>query len=143
MGLGETHVMMELFTKTLRSLAFVVAASLLLFSCSERRSGETPDSAVSFVDKVWRVSNSSSVAPGTLYVFLSEGTLVITSPNSKPALGRWKYEDGSFTMVEEGVPYKVDVLKLSKDEFRIRSNNPGEPVEITLVPTGVLSPNVR
>lgn len=143
MGLGETHVMIELFTKTFRSLAFVVAASLLLFSCSERRSGETPDSAVSFVDKVWRVSNSSSVAPGTLYVFLSEGTLVITSPNSKPALGRWKYEDGSFTMVEEGVPYKVDVLKLSKDEFRIRSNNPGEPVEITLVPTGVLSPNVR
>ena len=48
-----------------------------------------------------------------------------------------------FTMAEEGVPYKVDVLKLSKDEFRIRSNNPGEPVEITLVPTGVLSPNVR
>jgi hypothetical protein len=143
MGLGETHVMIELLTKTLRSLAFVVAASLLLFSCSERHSGETPDSAVSFVNRVWRVSNSSSVAPGTLYVFLSEGTLVITSPNSKPALGRWKYEDGAFTMVEEGVPYKVDVLKLSKDEFRIRSNNPGEPVEITLVPTGVLSPNVR
>ena len=143
MGLGETHVMIELLTKTLRSLAFVVAASLLLFSCSKRHSGETPDSAVSFVNRVWRVSNSSGVAPGTLYVFLSEGTLVITSPNSKPALGRWKYEDGSFTMVEEGVPYKVDVLKLSKDEFRIRSNNPGEPVEITLVPTGVLSPNVR
>jgi hypothetical protein len=143
MGLGETHVMIELLTKTLRSLAFVVAASLLLFSCSERHSGETADSAVSFVNRVWRVSNSSSVAPGTLYVFLSEGTLVITSPNSKPALGRWKYEDGAFTMVEEGVPYKVDVLKLSKDEFRIRSNNPGEPVDITLVPTGVLSPNVR
>jgi hypothetical protein len=92
---------------------------------------------------VWRVSESSSVAPGTLYVFLSEGTLIITSPNSKPALGRWKYEGGALTMVEEGVPYKVDVLKLSKEEFRIRSNNPGEPVEITLVPAGVLSPNVR
>jgi hypothetical protein len=92
---------------------------------------------------VWRVRESSSVALGTLYVFLSEGTLVITSSNSKPALGRWKYEDGALTMVEEGISYKVDILKLSKDEFRIRNNNPGEPVEITLVPAGVHLFNVR
>ena len=98
MGLGETHVMTALATKMLQYLAFVVAASLGFFSCSERPapakpdSGETADSAGSFVNTVWRVSESSSVAPGTLYVFLSEGTLVITSPNSKPALGRWKYE---------------------------------------------------
>jgi hypothetical protein len=145
MGLGETHVMTALATKMLQYLAFVVAASLGFFSCSERPapakpdSGETADSAGSFVNTVWRVSESSSVAPGTLYVFLSEGTLVITSPNSKPALGRWKYEGGALTMVENGIPYKVDVLKLSKNEFRIRSNNPGKPVEITFVPAGVLS----
>ena len=42
-------------------------------------------------------------------------------------------------MVEDGIPYKVDVLKLSKKEFRIRSHNPGKPVEITFVPAGVLS----
>ena len=94
----------------LQHIAFVVAACLLFCSCSERpapaerRSGETADSAGSFVNTVWRVSESSSVARGTLYVFLSEGTLVITSRNSKPALGRWKYEDRAFTMVEEGVP---------------------------------------
>jgi hypothetical protein len=141
--------MIEVLTKTARHIAFLGAASLLLFSCSERppsterRSGETTDAAVSFVDKVWRVSESSGVAAGTLYVFLSEGTLVITSPNSKPALERWKYEGGALTMVEEGIPYKVDILKLTKDEFRIRSNNPGEPVEVTLVPASVLSPTVR
>jgi len=124
MGLAETHVMAELLTKMLRGVAFVVVAmSLVLFSCSEHRSGDTADSAVSFVNTVWRVSNSSSVAPGTLYVFLSEGTLVITSPNNKPALGWWKYEGGALTMVEEGISYKVDILKLGKDEFRIRSNN--------------------
>jgi hypothetical protein len=33
------------------------------------------------------VSTSTRVAPGQLYVFLSEGTLLITSPHSKPALG--------------------------------------------------------
>lgn len=49
-----------------------------------------------------------------------------------------KYEDGALTMVEDCIPYKVDVLKLSKNEFRIRSNNPGEPVEITFAPAGLL-----
>jgi len=140
--------MTELLTM-LRCLTFVAAASLFLSSCSERpvpaegRSGETVNSPASFVNKVWRVSESSSVALGSLYVFLSEGTLVITSPNSKPALGTWKYEGGALTMVEEGIPHKVDILNLSEDKFRIRSNNPGEPVEITLVPAGVPSPNVR
>jgi hypothetical protein len=124
----------------LRDLAFIIAAGLLLSGCSEQvsltecRAEETGDSALSFVNKVWRVHESSSVAPGMLYVFLSEGTLVIASPNGKPALGRWKYEGGTFAMVEEGIPYKTDILKLSKDEFKIRSNNPGGPVEITLVP---------
>ncbi|MGH8770286.1 MAG: hypothetical protein ACREV2_03770 [Burkholderiales bacterium] len=80
------------------------------------------------------MSESSGVAPGTLYVFLGEGTLVIASPNGKPALGMWKYENAALIMVEEGIPYQVDVVKLSKDEFRIRSNNPGKPVEITLIP---------
>ena len=37
-------------------------------------------------------------------------------------------------MVEEGVPYQVDVLNVSHDEFRIRSHNPGKPAEIMFVP---------
>jgi hypothetical protein len=36
-------------------------------------------------------------------------------------------------MVEEGIPYEIDVLELSADEFTIRSHNPGEAVVITLV----------
>ena len=150
--------MAKKFTKMLRDVAFVMMAGLLLSGCTqqpttterttataspaatERRSDETKDAAVSFVNKVWRVRESSSVAPGQLYVFLSEGTLVFASPNGKPAFGTWKYEGGALTMVEEGIPYKTDILKLSKDEFRIRSNNPGGAVEITLVPAEELSP---
>jgi hypothetical protein len=37
-------------------------------------------------------------------------------------------------MVEEGIPYKVDILKLTPDELSIRMHNPGEPVTLTLVP---------
>ncbi len=121
-----------------KKVACVVTVFLSLSGCSkpestiEQRSNDP--SEASFVNKVWRVRESSSVAPGQLYVFLSEGTLVITSPNGKPAFGTWKDEGGALTMVEEGIPYKTDILKLSKDEFRIKSHNPGEPVEITLVP---------
>jgi major membrane immunogen (membrane-anchored lipoprotein) len=44
MGQDETHVITELLTKMRRGLTFVVAASLLLLSCSEGRSSETADS---------------------------------------------------------------------------------------------------
>jgi hypothetical protein len=150
--------MAKQFTKMPRDVAFVMMAGLVLSGCTqqpttserttpttsptamERRSDETKDAAVSFVNKVWRVRESSGVAPRQLYAFLSEGTLVMASPNGKPALGTWKYEGGALTMVEEGIPYKTDILKLSKDEFRIRSNNPGGAVEITLVPAEGSSP---
>ncbi len=80
------------------------------------------------------MQSSNAVASGQLYVFLSEGTLVIASPNGTPALGRWKQEGQTFTMVEEGISYAVEILELTQDRFRIRMRNPGEPVEMTLVP---------
>lgn len=89
--------------------------------------------SVNFVNRVWQVRSSSSVEPGMLYVFLSEGTLLIASDHGTPSLGAWKYESGKLTIVEEGLPHTVDVLQLSADQFRIRVNNPGEPVEIEFV----------
>ena len=34
----------------------------------------------------------------------------------------------------KSIPYQVDVLNLSRDEFKIRSHKPGKPAEITFVP---------
>ncbi len=97
-----------------------------------------PPSPATFVNRVWRVADSTAVAPGQLYVFLSEGTLVMTAPSGTPSLGRWRRDGDGFTMIEEGRPYRVDILALSDAEFRIRSHNPGQPVDIRLVPaTGV------
>ncbi|MBA3725559.1 MAG: YbaY family lipoprotein [Armatimonadetes bacterium] len=96
-----------------------------------------PGGEAGFVDKVWRVSESLGVAPGQLYVFLSEGTLVIASPNGTPSLGTWKYEGGALTMTEEGISRKVDILTLTNDVFKIRIHSPGEPLSITLVPAKV------
>jgi hypothetical protein len=87
-----------------------------------------------FVNKVWEVSLSTGVAPGMLYVFLSDGTLVMTSKNSRPTLGAWTYQAGTLAMIEDGQQYQVDILGLSNEEFRIRSKHPGGSVEIALVP---------
>lgn len=87
-----------------------------------------------FVDRVWRVRETSAGEPGATYAFLSDGTLVIDSPNGTPMHGKWSFADGALTMVEEGIPYRVEILGLEAGVFRIRSHNPGEPVDITLVP---------
>jgi len=93
-------------------------------------------SPVTFVNRVWRVADATAAAPGQLYVFLSEGTLVMTSPAGTPSLGTWRSDGDGFTMVEDGRPYRVDILALTEEEFRIRSHNPGQPVDIRLVPAG-------
>lgn len=129
-----------------QSGAVILVASLLVSACSRRtdtveRRGEGPgDRAPGFVNKVWTVGRSSAVAAGTLYVFLSEGTLIIASSTGKPMVGSWKYEGEVLTIVEEGIAYRVDILSLSDKEFRISSHNPGQPVDITLVPAEVMHP---
>ena len=93
-----------------------------------------------FVNKVWTVAESKQVAPGDTRVFLSDGTLVMTSPHATPAFGSWRYADGRLTIVEEGQEYPVDILDLSESAFRIRMLSPGEPVEILFAPAEQLPP---
>lgn len=90
-----------------------------------------------FINKVWEVSLSTGVAPGTLYVFLSDGTLAITSPGSKATFGAWTYKKGKLTMIEQSQEYKTDILTLNHEELRLKSHNPGGSVEIVLVPARV------
>lgn len=123
------------------ALLSVVAMLLLLSACSKPAPVTAVEPVVhpaevkaSFINRVWKVSKSPSIEIGQLYVFLSEGTLVVASPHGKPSFGTWTYKGGKLTMVEEGIAYKVDILDLSRDQFRISSNNPGGSVQITLVP---------
>ncbi|MFC3551385.1 hypothetical protein ACFOLC_10225 [Lysobacter cavernae] len=97
----------------------------------------TPAAAVdpaAFVGKVWRVKEASAVEPGTTYAFLADGTLVIDSPNGTPLYGQWTFADGALTLVEEGLSYPADILKLDAGAFHLRSHNPGGAVDIQLVP---------
>ena len=131
---------MQLLSRTLRYHLCGLVLACLATNCSEpkpppERATEHGTSAPSgFVDQVWKVSESTSVAPGTLYVFQSDGKLLVTSPGSAPAVGSWKMENGALTMIEEGLSYPTDILESGPNVLRLRSHNPGEPVEITLVP---------
>lgn len=118
-----------------------IASVLVLGACSRSEPATPPVAAAApgtvnapadFVDRVWRVQASSAVEPGMLYVFLSDGTLVIAAHGSTPTLGKWRYENGALTMIEEGQSYPTDIVALSAGQFTIRSHNPGTPVEITL-----------
>jgi hypothetical protein len=114
------------------------AAALVLYGCSAPEPSP-PDSSTtttagaaspSFVNTVWVVAESKDVAVGELRVFLSDGTLVMTSPHATPAFGQWRYTDGNLTITEEGLDYRTEILELSESAFRIRMLSPGEPVEI-------------
>ncbi len=93
-----------------------------------------PAPPATFVNRVWRAVEANGEPRDALYVFLSGGTLVITSPTGTPMVGRWAHVGERVTMVEEGVEHTADILTLTAEEFRIRSYNPGEPVELRFVP---------
>ena len=120
---------------------------VLLIACSRpdasilERAEASPDPASIFINRVWQVRASSAVEVGTLYTFLSGGTLVIASPHGTPSLGSWSYARDTLTLVEEGLSHPADVLTLAPGEFRIRVRSPGPPVDITLTPAEIPPPD--
>ena len=122
-------------------VAALVAACV---ACAPRPAAEqapAPDAAPTaqpanpralFVDIDWRVVSSSAVAVGTRYRFGSDGSLRIQAAGSTLGLGRWTFDDGKLVMVEEGIAYPTEILRLDTGHFTIRSHNPGTPVDIAM-----------
>jgi len=129
----------------MKSRILLVLCLLLAAGCAKKKEPAQPAQSAApaadvathavtpaFAGKTWKVTQSSAVAPGTTYEFKERGTLVVTTPGSPPLTGSWAWSEGNLTMTEEGITYPTDILTLDDHTFRIRSNNPGEPVEITL-----------
>ncbi len=120
----------------------VVAALLALAACAQKETPaplavpapEPAAAAPSFVNRVWSVAESKQVEVGSLRSFLSDGTLVMTSPNSTPAFGTWRRDGQGLVITEEGQDYDTDILALTANSFRIRMHSPGDPVEIRFEP---------
>ena len=87
-----------------------------------------------FANRVWKVAKGSAGDPGTFYVFLSDGSMLIASPHGTPSLASWHYSGEVLTMVEEGLPHPATVLQSTPDTLAIRIVGSGEPVEMTFVP---------
>ena len=85
-----------------------------------------------FAGKTWKVTASSAGNVGATYEFREDGALVIRSEGSTPLEGTWSWNEGALTLVEEGNSYPTDILALDDSTFSIRSNNPGQPVELTM-----------
>lgn len=85
-----------------------------------------------FTNRVWVVEASNAVAVGSVYVFLGDRTLVLTSPGGTPAFGRWVFERGELAIVEDGLAYPVDILQAKGDHLRLRIHGPGDPVTLEL-----------
>lgn len=101
-----------------------------------------PDAIETLTSQVWQVTASRAVAAGSLYVFLADGTLLVGTPGSTLARGRWRSEGGGLVMVEESQSHPAEVLELRRDRLRLRSHNPGSPVEMTLQPVAAAAPPV-
>jgi len=87
------------------------------------------------VNTVWRVT-SGNRAPGTLFVFLSNGTLMMTSCVEVYRLATWRSETTDrLTIVEDTtVQYTADILALSQDRLSLRLNLRSEQVELRFEP---------
>jgi hypothetical protein len=85
------------------------------------------------VNTVWRVT-SGNRAPGTLFVFLSNGTLMMTSCVEVYRLATWRAESTDrLTIVEDPpVQYTADIQALSENRLNLRLNLRSEQVDLTL-----------
>ncbi len=149
-GRGARTLEYEREDLMIRSATTFIVAVVLFAGCGPMERSETAsarDSALTpapattqapvspgFVNRVWEVVDSTDVQTGSMYVFLSDGTLVMTAPGSKPAFGAWKLSPSGLAMIEEGVEYETEILALEPGEFRLRSKNPGGAAEFRMAP---------
>ncbi|MCX5752264.1 MAG: hypothetical protein NTW97_01325 [Candidatus Krumholzibacteria bacterium] len=110
-----------------RFVAGIVMGLSILLAAVPCNSGEESKSSgtlqpTKLVNKVWAVADSPGGPSGDLYVFLSEGTLVIASAEAaRPIVGRWSWDGHRLTMSETSMPYRADILSLTDTEFRFRA----------------------
>ena len=123
------------------ALSILLPAAACNSGEQSKSSGMLPPTKL--VNKVWAVAQSPGGPSGDLYVFLSEGTLVIASAEAAgPVVGRWSWDGHKLTMSETSMPYTAEILSLTDSEFRFRADywNLGSG-EFLLVPAPQMMPD--
>ena len=88
------------------------------------------------VGTVWRIASPTGRPFGSFYIFLPNGTLVMTSCVETYRLATWQTEGTDRLTIAEDptVSYTADILALSENSLRLRLNLRSEQVEIAFDP---------
>ena len=88
------------------------------------------------VSTVWRITSPAGRPLGSFYIFLPNGTLVMTSCVETYRLATWQAETTDRLTIAEDptVRYIADILALSQDSLSVRLNLRNEQVELTFEP---------
>ncbi len=99
------------------------------------------------MNTVWRVTAPTSRAPGSFYIFLADGTLVMTSCVETYRLATWQRADeDTLTIIEDrATQYDADVAQPNDRELRLRLKLVSETVDLTLMRAAVpyVCPDLR
>ncbi len=104
---------------------------VLLVGCGPPRAGETqaPQDALrqpQFVSKVW-LATDPSAAPGTLRIFLPNGTLLMDSCGETYRLAEWRtVGERRLEWTEDTARIEAQITRLTDDELQLRLQLVGE-----------------
>ena len=113
--------------------SFWACALLLVAGCTSPPPA-APASTDRLINKVWRITSPPDRAPGSFYIFLSDGTLVMTSCVETYRLATWRADGVSRLMIAEdpGVQYPAEIRDVRDREAHLRLILKSEQVELTL-----------
>lgn len=132
--------------RRLLSAVFVWFALWGLASCSQRQGSIDPPARTEstapspsttesrLTGKVWLVTAQAGRAPGSLYIFLADGTLMMTSCVEAYRLAAWQLQGDERLLVTEDptTSYIVRVVDLGERDLRLRLELVGENVDLEL-----------
>jgi hypothetical protein len=132
--------------RRLLSAVFVLFALWGLASCLQRQGSTDPPARTEsaapspsttesrLTDKVWLVTAPAGRAPGSLYIFLADGTLMMTSCVETYRLATWHLQGDDRLLVTEDptTGYIARVMDVSERDLRLRLELVGENVYLEL-----------
>ncbi len=99
------------------------------------------------IDKVWRVTAPEGRPPGSFYVFLSNGTLIMTSCVETYRLAQWTLEPpASLTITEDPITrYGADIVRIDERSLALRLKLRNENIDLALelADTPYVCPDLR
>ena len=104
-------------------------------------------STSTFTNRVWRITSPADRPLGSLYLFLSDGTLVMTSCVETYRLATWRRDrPDRLTIVEDPVTsYSADIRRADEQRLELRLHPKSEDVDLGLEPatTPFVCPDLR